>query len=76
MTNENRRRIAASTSAMDRSAVFMVPMMTMLRGNVNGGCAVHEVDASLRYSSRKYSSPKILARLPRLISSMMRTNGA
>lgn len=32
-TNANRRRIAASTSAMDRSAVFMVPMTKRFGGS-------------------------------------------
>ena len=72
----NRRRIAVSTSAIERSAVFIVPRMRMFFGSENGSVLSEEYSRSIdlsRYSSRKYSSPKILARLPRLISSMMST---
>lgn len=75
-TKAKRRRIAASTSAIDRSAVFMVPMRYrfFVRLKVLSGEYCRAIDSS-RYSSRKYSSPKTLARLARLISSMMRMCG-
>ncbi len=59
---------------MVRSAVFIVPINQRLRGSLNGSSEYCRVIASPRYSSRKYSSPKTLAMLPRLISSMMSTN--
>ena len=72
-TNANRRRIAVSIRAIDRSAVFIVPMMNRFCGSVNSlsGEYCRLIDWS-RYSSRKYSSPNTLARLARLISSMIR----
>ena len=72
-TNANRRRMAVSIRAMDRSAVFIVPMMNRFCGSVNSSSGEYcrLIDSS-RYSSRKYSSPKTLARLARLISSMIR----
>ena len=39
--NEKRRRMAASIMAMDRSAVFMVPMMYRLSGSVNGSLGLY-----------------------------------
>ena len=70
--------MAASTSAIERSAVFIVPMMIEFFGSVKR-LVVRRSTAGRsprsRYSSRKYSSPKTLARLPRLISSMIRTCG-
>ena len=71
--NANRRRIAASIRAIDRSAVFIVPMTNRFSGSVNSSLGEYcrEI-ASSRYSSRKYSSPNTLARFARLISSMIR----
>lgn len=70
--------MAASTSAIERSAVFIVPITMMLLGNENGASPepYSRSMARSRYSSRKYRSPKIFARLPRLLSSMMRTLAA
>ena len=74
--NANRRRMAASTMAMDRSAVFMVPMMNRLRGNRNEVSGLYwGRTVRSRYSSRKYISPKTRARSARFISSMMRKLG-
>jgi hypothetical protein len=61
---------------MERSAVFIVPMMMTLSGNQkpsSPSVPYSRLTRSFRYSSRKYSSPKIFARLPRLISSMIST---
>ena len=38
---ENRRRMAASIIAMERSAVFMVPMMYRLSGSENGSVGLY-----------------------------------
>jgi hypothetical protein len=75
-TNANRRRIAASILAMDRSAVFIVPMMKRFFGKVNSRSGEYrELTGWSRYSRRKYSSPNTLARWARLISSMIRMYG-
>ena len=57
---------------MERSAVFMVPMMRTFCGN-SQRAAAGQRDLASRYSSRYISSPKTRARLARLISSMMST---
>jgi hypothetical protein len=62
--------MAASTRAMERSAVFMVPITNRLRGRVNGWSEYCSEMVSSRYSSRKYSSPNTLARLARFSSSI------
>ena len=65
--------MAVSIRAIDRSAVFIVPMKNRFCGSVNSlsGEYCRLIDSS-RYSSRKYSSPNTLARFARLISSMIR----
>ena len=74
--NANRRRIAVSIRAIERSAVFIVPMRNRFGGRVNSSFGEYwRLIASSRYSSRKYSSPKTLARFARLISSMIRMYG-
>ena len=74
-TKWNRRRIAASISAMDRSAVFIVPMIFRLAGRRNGSAGRYRVWTGLfRFSSRYSSSPNTLGRFARLISSITSTN--
>jgi hypothetical protein len=61
---------------MERSAVFIVPMMKRFDGRVNSSFGEYcRGMASSRYSRRKYSSPKTFARFARLISSMTRMYG-
>ena len=69
-----RRRSAASSSLMLRSAVFIVPTMYTFGGTENGSplWGSTTVVPRLSSSSRVISSPKILGMLPRLISSMRR----
>ena len=72
-TNANLRRMAVSIRAIDRSAVFIVPIRNRFSGRMNSlsGEYCRLIDWS-RYSSRKYSSPNTLARFARLISSMIK----
>ncbi len=71
-----RRRSAVSSSAMERSAVFMVPMTATLGGTANGRRESGRWTSRprLSFSSTVSSSPKMRGTSPRLISSMMRTN--
>ena len=70
-----RRRRAVSSSAMERSAVFMVPMTKTLAGTANGRPESGRWTSRprLSFSSTVSSSPKMRGMSPRLISSMMRT---
>jgi hypothetical protein len=74
--NANRRRIAVPVRAIDRSAVFMVPMRNRFPGRVNSSfgeyCRLIDL---LRYPGRKYSSPNAVARFARLISPVIRMQG-
>jgi hypothetical protein len=54
LMNTNRRRMATSSRAIDRSAVFIVPMMNRLSGRLNRSPSLYSGSISaLRYSSRK-----------------------
>ena len=53
-----RRRRAVSTSAIDRSAVFMVAMICRFAGRENGTSEYCSRISSSRYSSRNSSSPR------------------
>ncbi len=70
----NRRRSAVSNKAIDRSAVFIVPMRYTLWGTLNGALESGSVTGRprLSFSRTVSSSPKILGMSPRLISSMIR----
>jgi hypothetical protein len=58
---------------MERSAVFIVPMMKRFGERVKSSFGEYCREmASSRYSSRKYNSPKTLARFAQLISPMIR----
>ena len=79
-SNTKRRRSAVSSSAMDRSAVFIVPTTCRFAGTPNSVFepgSVTRVSSSrpIRFESsiRVINSPKIAAMLPRLISSMTST---
>ena len=66
---------------MERSAVFMVPMMYRLSGTPKSVTGVGQGDGRLIFAFRGggtvrsavMSSPRILGMLPRLISSIIRT---
>src|SRR5260370_36581464 len=61
---------------MARSAVFMVPITNRFGGRGNSSVGEYcRLIASSRYSSRKYSSPKTLARFARVISSLIKMYG-
>ena len=66
-----RRRMAVSTRAIERSAVFIAEdddHVAWRRERLGIVRRVRQIDCSSRYSTRKYNSLKILARFPRLIS--------
>ncbi|MNF99750.1 hypothetical protein D3C84_826640 [compost metagenome] len=79
-TKSKRRRRAVSSKASERSAVFIVPMMSTFAGTENGfpeyarttsvGGGVPSSWSRLSASISVISSPNILLILPRLISSM------
>ena len=71
-----RRRNAASTKAIDRSAVFMVPIILRFSGSLNSPSEYCNVIDRSRYSRRKKSSPSTFDRFARLISSITKTNVA
>ena len=68
----NRRRSAWSTKAIDRSAVFIVPMMRMLLRIRSVRPPARGIVLS-RYSSRYINSPNTRDKLARLISSTINT---
>ena len=81
-TKEKRLRNAVSRSAIERSAVFIVPMIYTLEGTLNGSPEYGRItllsSASpflLDSSISVISSPKIRKIFPLLISSIMKTYG-
>ena len=81
-TKEKRLRNAVSRSAIERSAVFIVPMIYTLEGTLNGSPEYGRItllsSASpflLDSSISVISSPKIREIFPLLISSIMKTYG-
>ena len=73
-TNPNRRRSAVSSRAIDRSAVFIVPITYTLSGTVNGSpdSGNRMACPRLSRSSTVSNSPKMRGMSPRLISSTIR----
>ena len=78
-SNRKRRRSAVSNSAIDLSAVFIVPIMNKLEGTIKespeGNFASNGIPPFERLSGsiRVISSPKTLDILARLISSIIST---